>query len=144
MYLFPAAANYLGGDIISGLTAAKLDESEELSVFIDIGTNGELVAGNSEFLLAGAGAAGPALEGGISLYGMRADAGAVDRVRIEEGRLKIHTIGEGRPRGICGSGIVDLLAELFLNGWVDSLGRLNEGVSKRIITVKNHLDEEQT
>ena len=58
MYLFPAAANYLGGDIISGLTAAKLDESEELSVFIDIGTNGELVAGNSEFLLAGAGAAG--------------------------------------------------------------------------------------
>ena len=144
VYLFPAAANYLGGDIISGLTAAKLDESEELSVFIDIGTNGELVAGNSEFLLAGAGAAGPALEGGISLYGMRADTGAVDRVRIEEGRLKIHTIGEGRPRGICGSGIVDLLAELFLNGWVDSLGRLNEGVSKRIITVKNHLDEEQT
>ena len=95
VYLFPAAANYLGGDIISGLTAAKLDESEELSVFIDIGTNGELVAGNSEFLLAGAGAAGPALEGGISLYGMRADTGAVDRVRIEEGRLKIHTIGEG-------------------------------------------------
>ena len=75
-------------------------------MFIDIGTNGELVAGNAEFLLAGAGAAGPALEGGISLYGMRADTGAVDRVRIEEGRLKIHTIGEGRPRGICGSGIV--------------------------------------
>ncbi|MDD6661882.1 MAG: ASKHA domain-containing protein [Lachnospiraceae bacterium] len=144
VYLFPAAANYLGGDIISGLTATGIDESPELSVFIDIGTNGELVAGNSEFLLAGAGAAGPALEGGISRYGMRADTGAVDRVRIVDGKLQIHTIGEASPRGICGSGIVDLLAELFLNGWVDSLGRLNEGRSERIITVKNHLDEEQT
>ncbi len=75
VYAFPAAANYLGGDIISGLLAAGLDQSSELSVFIDIGTNGELVAGNSEFLLAGAGAAGPALEGGISRYGMRADTG---------------------------------------------------------------------
>lgn len=143
VYLFPAAANYLGGDIISGLAAVGLDESSELSVFIDIGTNGELVAGNSEFLLAGAGAAGPALEGGISRYGMRADTGAVDRVQIIDGELRLHTIGEAAPRGICGSGIVDLLAELFLNGWVDSLGRLNEGSSGRIITVKNHLDEEQ-
>ena len=144
VYLFPSAANYLGGDIISGLTAAGIDESEDLSVLIDIGTNGELVAGNSEFLLAGAGAAGPALEGGISRYGMRADMGAVDRVRIVDGTLQIHTIGEAAPRGICGSGIVDLLAELFLSGWVDSMGQLNEGASNRIITVKNHLDEEQT
>lgn len=143
LYLFPAAANYLGGDIVSGLTAARIDESEELSVFIDIGTNGELVAGNSEFLLAGAGAAGPALEGGISQYGMRADTGAVDRVWIKEGKLKIHTIGEAAPRGICGSGIVDLLAELFLNGWIDSLGQLNVSCSDCIFKVKRALDEER-
>lgn len=141
LYLFPAAANYLGGDILSGLLAAELDQTDELSVFIDIGTNGELVAGNREFLLAGAGAAGPALEGGISKYGMRADRGAVDRVAIRDGALQIHTIEEAAPEGICGSGIVDLLAELFLNGWVDSLGRFNPEASERIIRVKNHLDE---
>ncbi len=147
VYLYPAAANYLGGDVVSGLVAAEIDRSDELSVFIDIGTNGELVAGNSEFLLAGAGAAGPALEGGISKYGMRADTGAVDRVRICDGKLELHVIGEAaetRPCGICGSGIVDLLAELFLNGWVDSLGKFNPDASERIISVKNHLDENRT
>lgn len=143
VYFFPAVANYLGGDIISGLVAAELDRSEELSVFIDIGTNGELVAGNSEFLLAGAGAAGPALEGGISKYGMRAAVGAVDRVKITDGVLRIHTIGEAPPQGICGSGIVDLLAELFLEGWVDLLGNFNGDASERIIKVRNHLDEEK-
>lgn len=169
VYLFPSAANYLGGDIISGLLAAGIDQSERLSVFIDIGTNGELVAGNSEFLLAGAGAAGPALEGGISRYGMRADTGAVDHVHIQDGKLQIHVIGAAqastqnsqsagapaarkdrpestdapRPQGICGSGIVDLLAELFLNGWVDALGKFQEDASERIIQVRNHLDEER-
>lgn len=142
LYVFPAAANYLGGDIISGLVAAELDQSEKMSVFIDIGTNGELVAGNAEFLLAGAGAAGPALEGGISQYGMRADDGAVDQVWIGEDGLHIHTIGEKPPRGICGSGIVDLLAEMFLNGWIDSIGKFDPSKSDRIITVKNNLDEE--
>ncbi len=144
VYFYPAAANYLGGDVISGLTAAGIDRSEQLSVFIDIGTNGELAAGNSEFLLAGAGAAGPALEGGISRYGMRADQGAVDHVKITDGRLEVHVIGETAPRGICGSGIVDLLAEMFLNGWIDSLGTFSEGISDRIISVSNHLDEERT
>ena len=143
VYAFPSAANYLGGDIISGLLAAGLDQSPELSVFIDIGTNGELVAGNSEFLLAGAGAAGPALEGGISRYGMRADTGAVDRVTVQKDDLMLHVIGDEKPRGICGSGIVELLAGMFLNGWVDALGNLNPDASSRIIRVKNHLDEER-
>ena len=98
VYAFPSAANYLGGDIISGLLAAGLDQSPELSVFIDIGTNGELVAGNSEFLLAGAGAAGPALEGGISRYGMRADTGDVDRVTVQKDDLMLHVIGDEKPQ----------------------------------------------
>ena len=125
------------------LLTAGLDQSPELSVFIDIGTNGELVAGNSEFLLAGAGAAGPALEGGISRYGMRADTGAVDRVTVQKDDLMLHVIGDEKPRGICGSGIVELLAGMFLNGWVDALGNLNPDASSRIIRVKNHLDEER-
>ncbi len=143
VYIFPSAANYLGGDIISGLLEAGFYKGEELSVFIDIGTNGELVAGNAEFLLAGAGAAGPALEGGISRYGMRAEKGAVDCVSISRGTLKIHTIGGGKPRGICGSGIVKLLAEMFLEGWVDPAGNFNIDKFDRIIKVPNHLAPEK-
>ena len=123
VYLCPAMENYLGGDIISGMLATGLPDREEISVFLDVGTNGELVVGNREFLLAGAGAAGPALEGGSVRTGMRAEDGAVDRVTTEHGRLKAHVIGETEAKGICGSGIVDLLAELYLNGWIDLRGR---------------------
>ena len=123
VYICPAMENYLGGDIISGMLATGLPDREEISVFLDVGTNGELVVGNREFLLAGAGAAGPALEGGSVRTGMRAENGAVDRVTTEHGRLKAHVIGETEAKGICGSGIVDLLAELYLNGWIDLRGR---------------------
>ncbi len=123
----PAMENYLGGDIISGMLATGLPDREEISVFLDVGTNGELVVGNREFLLAGAGAAGPALEGGSVRTGMRAEDGAVDRVTTEDGRLKAHVIGESEAKGICGSGIVDLLAELYLNGWIDLRGRIQNG-----------------
>lgn len=123
VYICPAMENYLGGDIISGMLATGLPEHSEISVFLDVGTNGELVVGNDEFLLAGAGAAGPALEGGSVRTGMRAEKGAVDRVTTEQGRLKVHVIGETEAKGICGSGIVDLLAELYLNGWIDLRGR---------------------
>lgn len=133
VYCIPSAANYLGGDIISGILAADMMKDEKISLYIDIGTNGEMVIGNSEFLVAGAGAAGPALEGGISKYGMRADEGAVDTVTISDGILKITTIGDKPPRGICGSGIVDLLAVLLLNGWMDMQGTLQPEASDRIV-----------
>lgn len=132
VYCYPGKANYLGGDIISGMIAEDIAEREEISVFLDIGTNGELVIGNKNFLVAGAGAAGPALEGGVVKTGMRAEKGAVDRVAIESGEIKIHTIGEEKAIGICGSGIVDLLAQLFLNGWMDLRGKLQENSSDRI------------
>ncbi len=132
VYCIPSAANYLGGDIISGVLAADLQKDEEISLYIDIGTNGEMVVGSSEFLVAGAGAAGPALEGGISKYGMRADSGAVDTVTIEDGCLRTTTIGGVPAKGICGSGIVDLLAQLLLNGWMDMQGTLIPGASDRI------------
>ncbi len=173
VYCCPAMENYLGGDIVSGMLATEIPDQEEISVFLDVGTNGELVVGNKDFLLAGAGAAGPALEGGtvqtgmraekgavdrvtteegrLELVvgnkdfllagagaagpaleggtvqtGMRAEKGAVDRVTTEEGRLKCHVLGEGEAKGICGSGIVDLLSELFLNGWIDLRGKFCE------------------
>lgn len=124
VFCYPGKSNYLGGDITSGLIATKMYREEEICVFFDIGTNGELVIGNREFLLCGAGAAGPALEGGVVKTGMRAVKGAVDRVRIVDGVFRNHVLGEGKPEGICGSGIVDMLAELFRNGWIDIRGRL--------------------
>lgn len=123
VYCYPSKSNYLGGDIISGMVATEIYKKDDICTFFDIGTNGELVVGNKEFLLCGAGAAGPALEGGVVKTGMRADKGAVDRVKIENGKFQLHVIGEGESKGICGSGIIELLAELFLNGWVDIRGK---------------------
>lgn len=134
LYCMPSVANYLGGDTVSGLLMAGLHEKEELGLFIDIGTNGEMVLGNQHFLVAGAGAAGPALEGGISKNGMKATAGAVDSVRIEKNELVLTTIGGHRPLGICGSGIVDLIAQMLLNGWIDFSGRFNPEKSRRIVS----------
>ena len=132
VYCIPGKSNYLGGDIISGMLATQMYRGEEISAFFDIGTNGELVIGNREFLLCGAGAAGPALEGGVVHTGMRACDGAVDRVKIEDGECRCHVIGEGNARGICGSGIVDLLAELFLNGWINIKGKFQPEKSSLI------------
>ena len=125
VYCYPAKSNYLGGDIISGMIDTELYKKNEISVFFDIGTNGELVIGNKEFLLCGAGAAGPALEGGVVRTGMRADIGAVDEVKIRDGNIFVHVIGNSAPQGICGSGIIDLIAELFLEGWIDIRGKLS-------------------
>lgn len=133
LYCMPSVANYLGGDTVSGLLVAELHEKDELGLFIDIGTNGEMVLGNANFLIAGAGAAGPALEGGISKNGMKATMGAVDTVVIEANQLQLTTINGGKPMGICGSGIVDLLAQMLLNGWIDFSGRFNPERSDRIV-----------
>ena len=132
LYIIPAASNYIGGDIVSGLLKANIHKREETCMFFDIGTNGELVIGNSQWLIAGAGAAGPALEGYISRYGMRAAPGAVDTVRIQGRVLSFTTIGGQKPVGICGSGIIDLLAQMRLNGWVSVSGELDPTVSERI------------
>lgn len=133
VYIIPAIANYLGGDITSGLLTTDFYRKDGLSVFFDIGTNGELVLGNKNFLIAGAGAAGPALEGGISKYGMRARDGAIDRIRISGPTLTFTTIGDKQPEGICGSGIIDLIAQMRLNGWIDISGALDPSASDRII-----------
>ena len=139
VYIIPSASNYIGGDIISGLLKLELHKKEETSLFFDIGTNGELVIGNQNWMLAGAGAAGPALEGYISRYGMRAAEGAVDTVRIDGPSLSFTTIGNQKPVGICGSGIIDLLAQMRLHGWINIAGELDPAASPRVI----YLEEEK-
>lgn len=133
VYIIPAASNYVGGDIVSGLLKLEIHKQEEINMFFDIGTNGELVIGNREWMIAGAGAAGPALEGYISRYGMRAAPGAIDKVRIQGAQLEFTTINGEKPVGICGSGIIDLMAQMRLNGWIDMAGNLEPSASPRIL-----------
>jgi len=137
VYIIPAASNYVGGDIVSGLLKLDLHKQEAPSLFFDIGTNGELVIGNNEWIMAGAGAAGPALEGYISRYGMRAAPGAVEKIRIDGSQLTFTTIGNQPPVGICGSGIIDLLAQMRLQGWINIAGELNPDASSRIIWLED-------
>lgn len=138
VYIIPAASNYVGGDIVSGLLNLNLRESDGIQLFFDIGTNGELVIGNQDWILGGAGAAGPALEGYISRFGIRAQPGAIDTVTIQGGELCFTTIGNRKPVGICGSGIIDLLAQMRLAGWMDISGKLNPAASANIV----YLEEE--
>ena len=135
VYFVSSASNYVGGDIVSGLVKLGIHRQEETSLFFDIGTNGELVLGNRHWMVAGAGAAGPALEGYISRYGMRAAPGAIDSVKIQGDRLTYTTIGGQKPVGICGSGIIDLLAGMRQNGWIDMAGNLEPKASERIVFV---------
>ncbi len=124
----PAVGSYVGGDITAGLLCTDLaTDRAQLSLFIDIGTNGEVVIGNHEFLLACACSAGPAFEGGGIDCGMRAAAGAIDRVDIDPatGAPTVTTIGGGKPKGICGSGMIALLANLLQTGWLDAVGKFN-------------------
>ena len=139
VYFIPSASNYVGGDIISGLLVLDIHKKEETNMFFDIGTNGELVIGNKDWMIAGAGAAGPALEGYISKFGMRAAPGAIDSVKISGKELAFTTIADQKPIGICGSGIIDLLAQMRRNGWINMAGILEPDASGRII----YLQEEK-
>ncbi|WP_206811200.1 ASKHA domain-containing protein [Paradesulfitobacterium ferrireducens] len=128
VYCLPSVGSFIGGDIIAGVLVSEMDHREEISLFVDIGTNGEIVMGNREWLVACAGAAGPALEGGVTTHGMRAEPGAVDRVSLDPVTgVRYSTIGNAPARGICGSGLVDVLAELFLNGLIDRAARFSAG-----------------
>ena len=128
IYFAPSVGSYVGGDISSGLLCtAFATGAEEISLFIDIGTNGEIVFGNNEFLMACACSAGPAFEGGGIQHGMRASHGAIERVVVDAatGMPEISTIGNEAPVGICGSGMISLIAELFSKGWIDAAGKLD-------------------
>lgn len=130
VWLLPSIGSYFGGDLVAGILAGGLDEAEETCMLIDVGTNAEVVLGNRDWLIACAGAAGPALEGGVARMGMRAVPGAVESVVIDTGKweLSYRTIDLAPPRGICGSGLIDLVAQLYLARIIDFRGRFRNGI----------------
>jgi uncharacterized 2Fe-2S/4Fe-4S cluster protein (DUF4445 family) len=125
----PCLGSFVGSDILAGLLATKLHESERLAALIDLGTNGEIVVGNRERMLCASTAAGPAFEGARISMGMRAATGAISEVRVREGMLECRVLGNVTPRGICGSGLVDAVAVGLELGWISSKGRLANGAS---------------
>jgi uncharacterized 2Fe-2S/4Fe-4S cluster protein (DUF4445 family) len=130
LFIFPAVSDFIGGDIVADILACGMSEREEVSLMIDIGTNFEVVLGNREWMFACAGAAGPALEGGEVLFGMRANPGAIERITLDMETLQPHyeTINKVKPGGICGSGLIDLLAELLRACVIDRTGRINTNI----------------
>jgi uncharacterized 2Fe-2S/4Fe-4S cluster protein (DUF4445 family) len=127
VYVFPNAGSYVGGDITAGILASGMAQSDKTSVLIDVGTNAEVVIGNRDWMIVGAGAAGPALEEGISKIGKRADTGIVYDVEIEGGAISCKTFDQAPAEGICGSGMVSLLYELYRSGMIDQSGSLVDG-----------------
>ncbi|MFO7151872.1 MAG: ASKHA domain-containing protein [Bacillota bacterium] len=123
VFAMPNIAGFVGADTVSAALACEMDKYDELRLLIDIGTNGEMVLGTKDKLLACSTAAGPAFEGVHIACGMRGATGAIDHVKIEEG-LKYTVIGGGKPAGICGSGLLDIVAELLKVGIVDKRGRM--------------------
>ena len=137
---FPCVASYLGGDITAGVVASGLNKNKDLSLYIDIGTNGEIVLGNSEWLLGCSCSAGPAFEGGGVKDGIRSIDGAIERVIIERGTYEtvFTTIGNKTACGICGSGLIDLIAEMFLSGVIDKRGKINSNLGISRIRENEH------
>ena len=133
VHVLPAVGSYVGGDITAGVIASGMFATDDLTLFIDIGTNGEMVLGTKDWLLSCACSAGPAFEGGGVRHGMRASAGAIEDVFIDDATLEpsFRTVNDAPAIGICGSGLLDLLAELFVTGVVDKSGHIDRDCPKR-------------
>ncbi len=130
----PGVSTYLGGDIVAGILACGLSEEEDISILVDIGTNGEIVLGNKEWMIGAAASAGPAFEGSGLEFGMKAVKGAIQKVSINEKLdVEIDVIGNDLPKGICGSGYIDLLCQMLKRGVIARDGKLNRDMkSKRL------------
>lgn len=127
VFVFPNIGSYFGGDLLAGILFSELHKRENPCILVDVGTNAEIVVGNKDWLMACAGAAGPALESGVSKMGMTAGPGVIDRIRIHPDTLEvdIHTIDNKPPVGICGSGMIDLASQLFLSKMIDIRGKFS-------------------
>ena len=135
VYSMPNVASYVGGDVTAGVLVSQIHKQDAVSLFIDIGTNGEIVLGNKDWLVTAACSAGPAFEGSGIKFGMRAMEGAIEEVEIDPKTYDVNyrVIGDVKPIGICGSGMIDTLAEMYLNGVIDQKGKIREEIgSKRI------------
>ena len=130
----PGVTTYIGGDIVSGVLACGLAENEEISLLVDIGTNGEIVLGNKEWMIGAAASAGPAFEGSGLECGMKAVKGAIQKVEIDNSlNIKVSTIGDGKAKGICGSGYIDLLCQMFKRGIIGRDGKINRSLRSKNI-----------
>lgn len=136
----PGVASYVGADITAGVLSAGVDDTDKLTLFLDVGTNGEMVLGSKEWLVTCACSAGPAFEGAGVRDGMRATTGAIEEVWIHSETYEptYRVIGGGKPRGICGSGLISLLAEMFMTGVIDKAGNLNTSLSTARVREGEH------
>lgn len=133
LFCVPGVASYVGGDITSGVLACSMQKSKDVNLLIDIGTNGEIVLGNKEWMIACAASAGPAFEGSGMSCGLRAVRGAIEGVEIIPKTLDVEytTIGADAPKGICGSGYIDIVCELLKHGVLDKNGKINRSVKNK-------------
>jgi uncharacterized 2Fe-2S/4Fe-4S cluster protein (DUF4445 family) len=148
--VYPVVSSYVGGDIVAGVMGSGLYRTDELTLYLDIGTNAEIVIGNKEWLACAACSAGPAFEGGGVTFGMRAARGAIEDFSVDPHSLEpmIITIGNVRPKGICGSGLIAIVATMFEMGIINNLGnfdrdlktdrlRENQGVYEYVLAWKD-------
>jgi uncharacterized 2Fe-2S/4Fe-4S cluster protein (DUF4445 family) len=136
LYSLSGISAWVGSDITAGILATGMHESDEITLLVDIGTNGETAIGNKEWIVTTSASAGPALEGASVACGMRAEKGAIESVYIEKGEIRYKTIGEVQAKGICGSGIIDLVSMLLKKEIINRSGVFIEGSSERISDVK--------
>ncbi len=129
LFLYASVASYVGGDIVSGVHACQMYKNPALTLFIDIGTNGEIVVGNDDWMICAACSAGPAFEGGGIKHGMRAASGAIENFHLDPETLEpmIITIEHAKPKGICGSGLISIVAELLDARVIDQQGKFDRG-----------------
>ncbi len=135
LFAFPLVASYIGGDIISGIVGSGVYQRAKLTLFMDIGTNGEVVIGNSDWMISAACSAGPAFEGGGVKHGMIATAGAIETFEVNPSNLEpiIGTIGGAKPKGICGSGLINIVAGLLKAGIISQKGKFDTSLTTRRI-----------
>lgn len=139
---YASIGSFVGSDILAGIAATKMAEQEAYSMLIDLGTNGEIVVGNRDKIVCASTAAGPAFEGAKIKQGMRAASGAISSVDLEEGKLKSHVIGNGKAKGICGSGLIDVLAILLKQEQIGMFGEINSGETEIPLTRKVSLTQQ--
>jgi len=130
-------ASYVGGDIVAGVLACGIADRPEIKILIDVGTNGEIVIGNNEWMVCCSASAGPAFEGGGIKNGMRAARGAIERFKIDDGKVTYQTIGKAKPRGICGSGLIDCIYEFVQKGIIDHDGKFNLSIKNDRVIEKD-------
>ena len=135
LYTMPCVASYIGGDIVSGILGTGIYQRDRLTLYIDIGTNGEIVLGNKDWMVTAACSAGPTFEGGGIKHGMIATSGAIEGFDVDDRTYEpiITTIDDAKPKGICGSGLINIAAKLLEKGVIDRNGKFNKGLLNRRI-----------